>query len=288
VSAGDGWLHGYWRYDWADSYEKIRAIDLSKREILTEPPHSASGYSAGQRFYAINLLEELDSPGEWYLDRASGMLYFWPPEDLASAQVMLSFFAEPLMTVRNASHVKIRGITFECSRGAGVIVTGGNNVLIDKCEFHNLGTFAAQFEGGSHNGINACDIHDVGEGGVRLGGGDRATLAGAGNFATGNEIHHFNRIVFTDRPAVYVQGVGNRVAENSIHDAPQTGIVVEGANHVIESNDLERLCLECADCPAIALGGDPTALGNIIRENRFHELPQQNRVATYTRNLNSP
>ena len=32
----------------------------------------------------INVLEELDQPGEWFMDRHRGMLYFWPPEPLSS------------------------------------------------------------------------------------------------------------------------------------------------------------------------------------------------------------
>ena len=30
----------------------------------------------------LYLLPELDQPGEWYLDRDSGLLYFWPPSPL--------------------------------------------------------------------------------------------------------------------------------------------------------------------------------------------------------------
>jgi len=29
----------------------------------------------------LNLLEELDTPGEWFLDRKQKILYFWPPDD---------------------------------------------------------------------------------------------------------------------------------------------------------------------------------------------------------------
>jgi len=42
--------------------------------------HSGMVYPS-QRFYFLNVLEELDQPGEWFLDTASGVLYFWPPED---------------------------------------------------------------------------------------------------------------------------------------------------------------------------------------------------------------
>ncbi|HUU60053.1 MAG TPA: hypothetical protein VMZ50_10950 [Phycisphaerae bacterium] len=62
-------LHGYWFWDWSDAYEKVESIDTEKRIITTVPPYHHYGYRAGQRYYALNLLAELDSPGEWYLDR---------------------------------------------------------------------------------------------------------------------------------------------------------------------------------------------------------------------------
>ncbi len=43
------------------------------------------------RFYIQNAFEELDAPGEWYVDDEAGTLYFWPPDDnLARSQVVIS------------------------------------------------------------------------------------------------------------------------------------------------------------------------------------------------------
>jgi hypothetical protein len=36
----------------------------------------ASGRAIPRRYRALNLLEELDQPGEYYMDRAAGRLYF--------------------------------------------------------------------------------------------------------------------------------------------------------------------------------------------------------------------
>ena len=76
----DLWVHGYWSWDWANSYERVASLDLEHRLIKTAPPYGLYGFRKGQRFYFLNVLEELDQPGEWFLDRAAGMLYFWPPE----------------------------------------------------------------------------------------------------------------------------------------------------------------------------------------------------------------
>ena len=62
----------------------IRSIDRGKREI-TLARDASYAVRPGDRYYVQNLLEELDSPGEWYLDRRSSTLYFWPPKPLAAS-----------------------------------------------------------------------------------------------------------------------------------------------------------------------------------------------------------
>ena len=45
----------------------------------------------------INLLEEIDYPGEWFLDHETQILYYYPPEDFENADIRLAarfpFFA---------------------------------------------------------------------------------------------------------------------------------------------------------------------------------------------------
>ena len=88
------WLHGYWFWDWSDSFQRVASIDPAKREIILAPPQHGYGYRAGQRYYALNLLSELDAPGEWYLDREQGCLYFWPPGALEDDPPTLSVLGE--------------------------------------------------------------------------------------------------------------------------------------------------------------------------------------------------
>ena len=66
-------MHGYWFWDWSDQRHKIESIDAEKHLIAVVPPYHGYGYRKGQWYYAFNLLSELDSPGEWYLDRQTGI-----------------------------------------------------------------------------------------------------------------------------------------------------------------------------------------------------------------------
>ncbi|MBU6401846.1 MAG: hypothetical protein KGS61_16130, partial [Verrucomicrobia bacterium] len=138
--AEDLWVHGYWTYDWADSYEKVKAIDLDHHEILTEPPHGVYGYKPGQRWYALNVLEELDSPGEYYVERRTGRLYFWPPGPLSSGNACVSLLESPLIRLQGVHDLVLRGLILEVTRGEGITVVNGTNVLIAGCTFRNIGT----------------------------------------------------------------------------------------------------------------------------------------------------
>lgn len=42
--------------------------------------HDFAKFYGGNRYYVVNVFEGLDSPGEWYLDEGSGMLYYWPKD----------------------------------------------------------------------------------------------------------------------------------------------------------------------------------------------------------------
>ncbi|MCP4641142.1 MAG: right-handed parallel beta-helix repeat-containing protein [bacterium] len=270
VSAEDPWLFGYWTWDWADSYVGVASIDPEKKLFVTEEPHGVYGYKVGQRYYALNLLEELDVPGEWYLNRDTGILYFWPPAPIASARTVVSI-ATSLVTVNEASHVTLQGFTLEACRGHAVTVRGGSYTRLAGCTLRNIGLNAVVVSGGHHNGVVGCDISEC-DRGMSVSGGDRKTLEPCSNYAVNNHIRHYGRWCRTYRPAVGVGGVGIRVAHNLIHDAPHNGIQLGGNENLIEFNELYAICQETGDVGAYYMGRDWTTRGNTIRHNFFHDI----------------
>ena len=98
-SHSDIWMHGYWYQEWADAYLKVKSFSKYDQHVLIEPPHSHYGYKKGARYRYLNVLEELDSPKEYYLDRENGVLYFWPPESQKEIRATLSIMSAPLIEV---------------------------------------------------------------------------------------------------------------------------------------------------------------------------------------------
>ncbi len=272
-NAEDVWLHGYWSFDWADSYTKIKSVDTAAHAIYTQEPHGAYGYTKGKRFYALNVLEELDSPGEWYLDRKAGILYFWPTAPITDAErVTVSLLDAPLLRLDGASNITVQGFTLEDTRGTAVEITGGEHNRIAACTIRNTGLVGISIDGGKDNGVDSSTLYDTGQGGIKLNGGDRKTLVAAGNFAHNNEIRDYSRWVRCYRPAVEVNGVGNRVSHNLIYNGPHNAIQLSGNEHVIEYNDAHNVCRETGDVGAFYMGRDWTMRGNVIRYNFFHNL----------------
>ncbi len=271
-NAGDVWVHGYWTYDWADTYESVERIDAASRIITTRAPHGVYGYTAGRRWQALNLIEELDEPGEYYVDRGRGILYFWPPAQTEGAEVLVSMLETPLVTFTNVSHVTLRGLTLEVTRGDAITIRGGDHVTIAGCRIRNIGNAAVRVDGGIEHTVQSCDISETGDGGIYLSGGDRIKLTAAGHTAVNNHLWNYNRWDRTYRPAITVSGVGLRVLRNLIHDAPHMAITLAGNEHLIEGNDVHTVVTETFDAGAFYMGRDWTWRGNVIQYNYFRNL----------------
>ncbi len=77
---------------WQASRHKIESID-GVNNIVYHVGKTKRGYCewAGGRYYVENLLEGLDSEGEWYLDKNTQIVYYWPKagEDIHSLRFQI-------------------------------------------------------------------------------------------------------------------------------------------------------------------------------------------------------
>jgi hypothetical protein len=270
------WLLGYWTHDWSDEVIRIASYDTESKVITLAAPHSY-GINAGtwgaakRRFFAMNALEELDAPGEWYLDREHKLLYFYPDGDLAAQEIVLATLTEPLVKVHGAKHVKLIGFNFEYGHGDGISARSAEHLEIAGCVVANLAGGGISIDG-SANIVRSCDVFHIGRGGISLGGGDRKSLTPAENLAENNHIHHFGLFQRTYAPGIGVSGCGQIVRNNRIHDAPHNAVLYGGNEHLLERNDIYRVVMETGDAGAFYTGRDWTSQGNVLRHNFIHHL----------------
>lgn len=274
VAAGV-WLLGYWCFDWFEEAIQVKSIDREKRRITLARPALYSvrqGNPSPRRFYALNLLEELDQPGEFYIDRTAGRLYLWPPAAVCGARVVLSTLNAPVIRLKDVSHVTLRGFTVEACLGTGIELLGGRNVRVEDCEVRNIRQLGIRVAGGAAHRVTGCNIHDTGTGGLVLEGGDRKTLTPAGHQALNNHIWRFSQHQLTYASGIALNGVGNRAAHNLFHDAPHMAIGIHGNDHVFEYNIVRDVCTASDDASALYKGRNPSCRGNIIRYNYWRDI----------------
>jgi Right handed beta helix region len=261
---------GYWARDWADATLPVAAVDASSGQVTLSSPAPTYGMKVGQRVFIENALSALAHPGQYYVDRANALVYFWPPTGLVDGDVQVSV-VDSLLVANNATNLTVSNLMFDVARGDGIQLLGGGNDEVDHVILRNLGNRGAVSSAGS-SGFRFVTIENTGEGGLVIYGGDRATLAPGNAFVEDSTIDNFARRTRAYRPGISISGAGDRALRNTIHDGPHAAIIFTGNNHEIAGNEIYRMVTETADSGAIYTGRDWTMRGTIIENNFIHDI----------------
>lgn len=296
---------------WTDLHVPIRSIDPGNHvALLAGGPRPYWMNEGDARYWVENVPDALDAPGEWYLDRATGILAFLAPDGLDPnrAVVVAPRLTELVRiqgdpgTGRTADRLSFRGITWTetdyvmpaeglISPQAAVPVPGAFRVhfaadgLIESCRFLNLGGYALELgRGARHWRIAGNEIRGSGAGGLRLGEpGDRepdALSACLGHTVIDNHLHQLGRVFAPAVGIIVFQSGGNRIAHNHIHDLYYTAISV-GWNwgyretpcrdNVIEFNHLHHVGQgRLSDMGGVYTLGPQP--GTVVRNNLIHDV----------------
>ncbi|WP_127490598.1 Ig-like domain-containing protein [Paenibacillus glycanilyticus] len=292
TQADDIWLDGIFGYSWEWSYNMVASIDTVGKTITL-----AYGEMSGlfknwypDFHFAQNLLEEIDMPGEYYVDRSQGILYFMPTAAFlqkTNPDITVTMLKTPMINTVNTSFVNFEDLILENGRDSAAVIMGGNHVRIVHCEIRNFTEGGVRINtqsrwlyddfakaSGVNHAVIGTHIHHIGGTGVILNGGDRLTLEPGNNVVENSHIHDFAYYHKAYNPAVILTGAGNRISHNEIHDAPHPGVLIFGNDHVVEYNNIYDVCKTFSDLGAIYmnLGASPQERGTVIRRNYFHHI----------------
>ena len=245
----------------------ITAIDHANRFIHTNYLATES-YTSNTRFRIENALEELDQPGEWFLDWEIGKVYFWPPNNSVGAEVAAPNLLS-LITLSGAQHVTISGFSFTNTKAragigqAAVILESTKYCRVMRNHFSAVGGNAVNLVGDGPS--NPCELNLVQYNEISLAGDEAIHLRDTAQFnhILDNHIHncgalnHYSAgITFgTQSPVTETRhSNGNLIAHNEVHDLPRDGITV-GTNaygrNVVRYNIVSRTGRESKDAGAL-------------------------------------
>lgn len=271
VEDGGVWLKGHWAYD--GYLETLQAGKIEGREITFIKPHHYGvgyGHSGPRRYYAVNLIEELDDAGEYFLDTKRGLLYFIPPGPIKDCEILLARMTKPIIRASEACYVTIRGITFEATSGTAVQINGGHDNLVAGCTFHNIGgDYSVRLEDGKKNAVVGCDVYQVAGNGIYCRGGDRKTLMPGEHLVENCHIHHYG--LLRNATGIELRGVGNVARNNLIHHGRHS-VALGGNNHLAELNEFHNMCDGLDDGGAFYTWRGWANSGSVLRNNYFHDI----------------
>ena len=282
---------------WVSELVRLEHLDAQRGLIRISGANCMKAIWPGNRFFVTNVREGLDSPGEWCLQRSSGMLWYWPKKkDFAKAEMVapvldrvIDLCGDPTKK-RFVSYVNIEGFTITDTRfvaadtirdvyhpnDAAVWLRGATHCRVARCTFRNVGGYGVcVYLGSTDNAVVGNHIFGSGQGGVHLNGIAKEIrkpapreLRPARNRVAGNHIHHLGRF-YKHVAGVYVAySHDNTITHNFIHDVPRYAISLkfDAAGNLIAYNEIRRTCLETSDTGAIEFTG-PRHHGDVVDHN---------------------
>ncbi len=273
----DIWLYGAFAVEYTRGYKRVRSINEEKMSIRTYD-HEALGatYDSHNSYYYLNILEELDIPGEWYFDKASGMLYLWPISDLEDSEVSISKSSSDLVTFdKSSEYIVLNDVKVSTTGGKGITVKGYRN-LVQNCVIEGVGSSGVYITDAKNCGVINSDVY--GSGITIWGSSNRDTSTNADCQSlrpTRNFVQ--NNCIYNASTAIMVRyGVQHIVSHNSIMNADgMTIYVAETQESIIEYNEAVGSPWKTRDGGTVYLEGGYNNLYNHIRYNYFHHTTLQ-------------
>ncbi|MEI6916457.1 MAG: right-handed parallel beta-helix repeat-containing protein, partial [Armatimonadota bacterium] len=270
-------------HSWTVSRLKIASLDDQSRAVkFTGRTVAEVGYfnlAQGNRYLIENVKEALSDPGEWYLDKPTGILSYIPDKGDQKKCEMIAPKLETLIKLQGdvdgrkwVQHVQFKGITFshtnwvcppggyaspqaECYLGAAVSAEGARDCVFDGCTISHTGAYAIDLGAGcKRNTIQNCTLTDLGAGGVRIGlmaFSDDEKMA-SHNTVQNTTISHGGRL----HPA----GIGVWIG-HSLHN-------------IISHNDIYDLYYSGISCGWTWGYGQSQAHHNTLEYNHIHDIGQ--------------
>lgn len=264
IFAGYGWWNFIMPVEGINADEK--KVRLAKDCGYDLHPHN--------RYFFQNALEELDAPGEWYIDQSARTLYFWPPAPIDSSEVRIPVIGNFIKLNAGTKHVTIRGLSFTGANGNGVSLSETDHCTVAGCTISHVGNWSGSgiTVSGTNNLVTGNEVSYVGATGISVAGGDRLTLKPANNVADNNHVHHPG-VIQKNGPGLGLSGVGNKMTHNYVHHTPRMAIQFSGNNLAIEYNHFHHTVLETQDGGAVYTGGRDwiSSRGTTLKYNFIHD-----------------
>lgn len=268
------WIDGAVSKAWEWMKNRIESISDDGKITMVWDFHNNISTDRPKMFY-YNVLEELDYPGEFFIDNKKMKMYIYLPDSVNSKnEICMSQSDKLILKLNNTKYLSFEGIDFYGTRNSAIEITKNSsnnlikNSIISCCGLNGITII------GKENRILNCEISNVGANGIYIMGGDFSKLIPAGNIVDSCKIHDFSQERRAYNPGIVLNGVGQVIRNSELYNGPHMALTISGNNHLIEYSDFHDAPKEYSDMLAVYMntGDNPLNRGTIIRRNKFHDV----------------
>lgn len=184
-----GYVHAIHPYEWGDIHYVITGKDKNGEVILQGGWQNNRKMGMHQKYrFVENIFEELDTVNEWFFDKKSKILYYYPPKGLViktakfEAPQIAHLFEFRGRETNPVKNISIAGVTMTQTlrtfmenkepllrsdwtiyRGGAVFFDGAVNCSVKNCTLNNLGANAVFFNNYNRDCVvSGCLISEIG------------------------------------------------------------------------------------------------------------------------------
>lgn len=250
--------------------------DVNDKSITLDNPTGIKSHQViGDRFFVYNLIQELDIPGEWYIDRENERIYVFPIDDFNGLEIATS--TDSVIKIDNADNVLIENINFERTRGTGIEIRNADTVNIKNCNVDSAGKYGIFADGVTDTIIDGCEVSNISKGGiyVNYAAYHDPDLKVQNNIIQNCDVYNIGTENFI-AGGIYIGGTGNKVSGNTIHDTPHMAIWFDGNDNTVEYNEIYNALKYCDDAGIIYSNAGVYGFGSVVQYNYIHDCPTLN------------
>ena len=274
--AENPYLEGFFGVEFFSEWAKIANIDAEK-QILTMDDWTQYGIHGDHKWAITNLVEEIDIPGEWYVDLDTLIMYYYPryPINVETDVLEISLLKDTMLTLNNVDNVTIDGITFKNSDGDGINVYSCSDIDIKNCEIANLTGRGIHLDKVTKIRISANTIYETQDIGIYLEtGGDRMLLIPNECVISNNHIYRTGMGASSNWDGgirIGANTIGTTINNNLIHGIKNYSIAFGGNDNTIKYNEIWAGNRESADSMPVYNGRHLNEYWTRIEYNYVHD-----------------
>lgn len=273
-SISEAKMYGMFPLDWLASSATIAEYDReSERVTFNLTSQFVLDASLMGRYFYYNVPEEIDNPGEYYIDRDSGKLYIYMPDGYEEMNFSFAQCRDALVKA-DVDYYTFDGITFENSVDDIIDVTG-DHITVRNCTVCCCGNTGIDAPYCNSFMLTDSEMYSIGR---KAFSGDHfgniLNMISSGNIICNNSFRCFAELDRIYNNAIDINdGCGFLISHNEISDAPHQAIGFNGADVTIEYNYIHDVCYESSDAGAIYTFACGWADGGLlIHDNIFENI----------------